>query len=246
MLLLYIVVFTLIGSIFSLGGSFLLLIKRDLTENVSTHLIAFAAGTLLAVAFLDLLPEAAEAAGESNYFIPTLLGFVTFFFAERSLTLFHHHHEHKGEKSTPLLVLVGDGVHNFIDGVVITASFLTSVPLGITTSIAVAAHEIPQEIADMGVLLSSGLSKTKALLYNFLSALTALAGAILTYFFADFVKANLYFFLSLTAGFFIYISASDLIPDIHEKYLENKKASTALTFLAGIVLVFLFKSFFEV
>ena len=141
--------------------------------------------------------------------------------------------------------MVGDGIHNFIDGIAITAAFLTNVPLGITTSLAVAAHEIPQEIADMGVLLANGLSKSKALLFNFLSALTAILGALLAYFFADFIKANLYLFLSLTAGFFIYISASDLIPQLHEKFREDRKFFQALFFVVGIVSVFLFTKFFE-
>ena len=144
-----------------------------------------------------------------------------------------------------MLILVGDGVHNAIDGIAITASFLTSIHLGITTSFAVAAHEIPQEIADMGILLAGGLSKTKAVFYNFLSALTALAGAIIAYFFQDFIKANLYIFLSVTAGFFIYISASDLIPALHEKYLNDKKLSSSFIFLSGILSVFIFTKMFE-
>lgn len=245
MLLAYIIFFTLIGSVLSLIGSLLLLVRRNISKNLSGHLISLAAGVLLGTAFFDLLPEAAEAAGSNNFFTPVLLGFVGFFFAERFIHLFHHHHEHKGEKTPSALILIGDGVHNFIDGVVITASFLTSIPLGITTSIAVAAHEIPQEIADMSILLTNGLSKRKAVFYNFLSALTAIAGAILAYFFSNFIQANLYLFLSVTAGFFIYISASDLIPDIHEKYLEDKKFTTALTFILGIVAVYIFVKIFE-
>ena len=244
MLFLYIITFTLIGSILSLAGSLLLLVRKNISETLSNQLTSLAAGVLLGVAFFDLLPEAAETAGKNNFFTPVLLGFVGFFFAERFIHLFHHHHEHKGEKTPTALVLVGDGVHNFIDGVVITASFLTSIPLGITTSIAVAAHEIPQEVADMGILLSNGLSKKKALFYNFLSALTALAGAILAFFFSSFIQTNLYLFLSVTAGFFIYISASDLIPDIHEKYLEDKKFATALTFILGIAAVYIFTNIF--
>lgn len=243
-MLAYIILFTLIGSLASLVGGFFLLIRRQLTESFSTGLINFAAGVLIAVAFLDLFPEALEAAGEADIFLPTLLGFVAFFFAERFIQIFHHHHGH-GEKPTTLLVILGDGVHNFIDGVAITASFLTSTTLGITTSLAVAAHEIPQEIADMGILLANGLSKRKALLLNFASALTALLGALLTFYFARYVQANLYIFLSITAGFFIYISASDLIPQIHEKFLENKKIYQVSLFVLGIAVVFLFTSLFE-
>src|SRR3990167_1192801 len=203
MILAYILIFTFIGSIASLAGSFFLLIRRNITESFSSYLISFAAGVLLAVAFLDLLPEAQDAAGELNFFIPTLAGFIIFFFAERYVRLFHHHHEH-GEKTPTALVLIGDGVHNFVDGVIITASFLTSIPLGITTSLAVAAHEIPQEIADMGILLANKLSV----------------------------------FLAMTAGFFIYISASDLIPSLHEQSLKDKSFKSLAVFVFGIVLVF--------
>ena len=243
-MLLYILIFTLIGSILSLFGSFFLLIKQNITENFSNQLINFAAGVLIAVAFLDLLPEAARICGQGDIFLPVLLGFVGFFFAERFIQMFHYHHGH-GQKSSIYLVLIGDGVHNFIDGVAIAASFLTSISLGITTSLAVAAHEVPQEIADMGVLLTGGLSKSKALLFNFLSALTALVGAIATFMFAPFVEPYLYIFLALTAGFFIYIAASDLIPELHEKYLESKKIFPVFNFILGIVLVLVFTSFFE-
>jgi zinc and cadmium transporter len=244
MVLAYILIFTFLGSIASLVGSFFLLIKRQLTQSFTDKIVNFAAGVLIAVALLDLLPAAQESAGAKNIFMPTLVGFVIFFFAERFLQWFHRHHEH-GQRASVLLILVGDGVHNFIDGVAIAASFLTSIPLGITTSLAVAAHEIPQEIADMSVLLTSGLSKSRALFLNFLSALTALAGALLAFFFAAFIRDNIYIFLSATAGFFIYISASDLIPSLHEKYLENRKFSYSFLFLLGILVVVIFAEIFK-
>ena len=238
MLLIYILIFTFLGSILSLVGSFFLLIKKSLTETFSNKIINFAAGVLIATALLDLLPEASVLAKGANIFIPVLLGFISFFFAERFVQRFHKHHEH-GQTSSIPLVLIGDSVHNFIDGVAITASFLTSIQLGIITSLAVAAHEIPQEIADMSILLAGGLPKTRALLYNFLSALTALAGALLAFYFAPFLRQYIYIFLSLTAGFFIYISASDLIPDLHEKYLENKKFANSFIFILGILTIYI-------
>jgi len=244
MILVYILIFTFIGSIASLGGSIFLLFKKNLTEAFSNRLINFAAGVLIATAFLDLFPEAIKVSRGSNIFIPAIMGFVAFFFAERFIQLFHFHHGH-GEKTSTVLVLIGDGVHNFIDGVAIAAAFLTSIPLGITTSLAVAAHEIPQEIADMGVLLSNKLSKSRALLYNFLSALTALAGALLSFFLASLIEPYLYIFLAVTAGFFIYISASDLIPQLHEEYRGNRKFSHIFIFLLGIIFVFVFTKIFE-
>lgn len=235
---------TLLVSIASLAGSLLLLLKKGLTQSISSQLINFAAGALIATAFLDLLPEAIEANPEANIFLWALAGFISFFFAERFIQIFHHHHGH-GQKPATFLILIGDGIHNFIDGIAITTTFLTSTPLGITTSLAVAAHEIPQEIGDMGILLANGLSRGKALWYNFLSALTALVGALLAYFFASYIEAYLYIFLGITAGHFIYIAASDLIPDIHEKYLENRKLSHALIFLLGVASVYIFTIIFE-
>lgn len=244
MILAYIIVFTLIGSIGSLVGSYFLLFKRKITESFSEILISFAAGALLAAAFLDLLPEALEEANNANIFIPTLLGFLSFFIAERYIRLFHYHHGH-GEKPTTLLVLIGDGIHNFIDGITIAVAFLTNIPLGITASIAVAAHEIPQEIADMGVLLANGLSKTRAVIFNFLSALTALIGAFLAFAFASFIEQYLFFFLALAGGHFIYIAASDLIPEIHEDTNKKRGLSTLFYFFLGILTVYLFITLFE-
>lgn len=243
-MLAYILLFTFLGGIGSLAGSFFLLAKKQLTESFANKLVSFAAGVLIATAFLDLLPEALETNKDGNIFISALLGFVAFFIAERFLRLFHFHHGH-GEKPTNILILLGDGVHNFIDGVTIAVAFLTSMSLGVTASFAVAAHEIPQEIADMGVLLANGLSKSKALLYNFVSALTAIAGALIAYFFANFIESNLSFFLALAAGHFIYISASDLIPELHEKIFEGKKLTQTVIFLLGIITVVVFTSLFE-
>jgi len=244
MILAYIIIFTLMGSVGSLIGSYFLLLKQKITESFSNMLISFAAGALIATAFLDLFPEALEAANEANIFIPALLGFLSFFIAERYIRLFHYHHGH-GEKPSTLLVLVGDGIHNFVDGVTIAVAFLTSVPLGITTSIAVAAHEIPQEIADMGVLLANGLSKTRAVIFNFLSALTALVGAILTILFTGLIENYLFFFLAVAAGHFIYIAASDLIPEIHENGATKNKYMTILLFFSGIIVVYIFTTIFE-
>jgi len=244
MILAYIIAFTLIGSVGSLVGSYFLLFKQKITESFSNYLISYAAGVLIAAAFLNILPEAAKSAGESSIFIPALLGFLSFFLAERYIRLFHYHHVH-GKKPSILLVLIGDGIHNFVDGVTITAAFLTNISLGITTSLAVAAHEIPQEVADMGILLANGLSKKKAIFYNLLSALTALLGALVAFYFADIIKENLYIFLSIAAGFFIYISASDLIPDIHEETEGSKRFTTTALFLVGILTIYIFSIIFK-
>lgn len=244
MILAYIILFTLAGSILSLFGSLFLLLKQKITQDFSQKLISFAAGALIAAAFLDLLPEASELAEDADIFLPAFLGFLSFFFAEKYIRLFHYHHGH-GEKPSTFLVLAGDGVHNFVDGVTIAVAFLVSIPLGIATTIAVAAHEIPQEIADMGVLLANGLSKTKALFFNFLSAATALLGAIIAFTIAGQIEKYLYLFLAIAAGHFIYIAASDLIPELHERETGRKNIDTLLLFILGIFVIFGAKFIFE-
>ena len=244
MLFAYIVTFILIGSVLSLIGSLFLLTRKTIEGGFAKNLIAFAAGALLAVAFLDLLPEAVAKSAGADALTWALGGFVLFFFAEKFIRLFHHHHGH-GEKPTTYLVIVGDGVHNFIDGIIITIAFLTSIPLGITTALAVAAHEVPQEIADMGILLANGVSKRRALLLNFLSALTALIGAFFALAFSEFILNYLYIFLAIAAGHFIYIAAADLIPELHESTKEDGKSHQIFFFVVGILAVYAFTRLFE-
>ena len=244
MVLAYVIFFTIVGSILSLVGSFFLLAKNNINEGFAQNLIAFAAGALLSVAFFDLLPEAVEEAKGADAFAWALGGFVIFFFAERFIRIFHHHHGH-GEKPTTYLVVIGDGIHNFIDGIIIAVAFITAIPLGISTSIAVAAHEVPQEIADMGVFLANRVSKKKALLLNLLSAATSLAGALLALAFHDFVLRYLYIFLAVAAGHFIYIAAADLIPELHESTDRSRKTHQIFFFMLGIVIVYVFTKLFE-
>lgn len=252
----YIIIFTLIGSVVSLVGGIFLLAKEKFAIKASHYLASFAAGTLLGAAFLDLLPEAQEHAeefGETNIFIWVMFGILFFFLIEKLIHLFYchqkhnhqnmHHHEHisievylKGKSIVPLVIL-GDSLHNFIDGAIIAATFLVSIPLGIVTTLAVAAHEIPQEIGEFGIMLQKGVSKSKVLLFNLLSALVALIGALLTYAIGESIQSFLPILLSIGAGFFVYIAASDLIPEINN---EEKKSvalfEIALLFL-GVLIV---------
>lgn len=245
----YIVLFTLIGSVLSLVGGIALLTREKFALKISHYLASFAAGALLGTAFLDLLPEAHHEAeevlekggGEINIFLWGLIGVLIFFLLERFIHWFHHHHDHKTtkEKSIIPLVVLGDSLHNFIDGVVIAATFMVSIPLGIVTTIAVAAHEIPQEVGDFGILLHKGLKRRKILLLNIASSLTAVLGALLTYIAGESIEGMLPVFLSLAAGFFIYIAASDLIPEIHNE--EKKKVALIETvlLLVGVLVVYL-------
>lgn len=242
----YILLFTFLGSVVSLVGGILLLIKEKWTLKISHFLMSFAAGVLLGTAFFDLLPEASEKAHDINIFAWALVGIVSFFLLERFVYWFHHHHEHEDKETKPTvpLVILGDSVHNFIDGVAIAATFLVSVPLGIVTALAVAAHEIPQEIGDFAILLHRGMKRNKVVVVNILSALTAMLGAVLTFFIGDAVTNILPIIISLTAGFFIYIAASDLIPEIHHEK-RGFAFFESLLLVSGVLLVWLSVSLLE-
>jgi zinc and cadmium transporter len=210
------------------------------TERSEMLLLSFAAGVLLATVFLDLLPEAvARSAGNGAIFSAALGAMIGFFFLERFLHGFHVHEESRAVASR-YMILIGDGVHNFVDGVVIAASFLASPALGVTTTFAVIAHEIPQEIADYGILVRGKLTPRRALLMNFLSGLTALVGVLLCFSFKETVESHLGWFLTATAGMFIYVAASDLIPELHEPKHRKQWIYTA-PFVVGVALMALLK-----
>lgn len=238
MTLVWIVASSIIISLISLLGGFSLIHKFTSDRKFLSLFVSFAAGVMLASAFFDLFPEAMELGDPSSVFMPALLGIVMFFFLERFVLWFHHHDDTHSIKPSAVLVNVGDAIHNFIDGVVIAATFLTNPSLGIITTLAIAAHEIPHELADFSILIHGGMSRAKALFYNFLSALTALLGSVLGYYFLESIQGALPFFLSFTAGMFIYIACSDLIPDLHQEFKEKKNWVQVVPFLVGIVLIY--------
>lgn len=241
----YIIVFSFIGSVISLIGGIALLWREKLAVKISHYLSAYAAGALLGAAFFDLLPEAMHLADAEEMLIWVLAGIMFFFTLERFITWFHHHHEHAitRQRSIVSLVIFGDTIHNFIDGVVIGISFLVSIPLGVVTTLAVAAHEIPQEIGDFGILLSRGLKRKNIIKVNILSALASVVGAILAYFVGSSIEAALPIFLAITAGFFIYIALSDLIPEIHLEEKRTVALTEALLLIIGILTIWGFVSF---
>lgn len=243
----YIIVFSLIGSVISLIGGMLLLFKEKFARKFSHLLASFAAGALLGTAFLDLLPEAIhESGGEAGIIVWALVGMMVFFVLERFIHFFHHHHEHAvTDKPTVALLMTGDSIHNFIDGVVIAATFMVSIPLGIVTTLAVAAHEIPQEIGDFGVMLKHGLPRKRVLFFNFLSAVAAIVGALITYFAGGAIEGYLPYLLALTAGFFIYIAASDLIPEIHEENRHGLAFIETGLLVLGIMVIWVSISLLE-
>jgi zinc and cadmium transporter len=214
MILSLIILFTLLGSICSVGfaASLLLFSKRQIFL-VSAALIPYAIGTLLGAAFFGMIPEAQRKLTDERIF-PFVLGGLILFFILEKLALWRHCHEEPCDIHTKAgtLILFGDSLHNFVDGVAISAAFTTSISLGITTSLAVITHEVPQEIGDFAILLESGYSKIRAFLYNSVSSLAAVLGAVLTFFLLPVLVSTVPYLLSISAASFIYIALADLIP----------------------------------
>lgn len=232
------------GSLVSLIGGMALLAKKISVEKVQRVAVPFAAGALLAAAFLDLLPEAFEHAESTTKGAALVLsGFVLFFVLERFLGWFHHHHDHhdlrsKSRKhSTRSLIVVGDTLHNAIDGMVIGAAFLADPVLGVIATLAIAAHEIPQEIGDFGVLLALGMRRRTVLIVNVVSALATIVSAVAVYGLGDAVTPLQPILLALAAGMFIYIAASDLIPTIHDEPKTKVANYQTIVLLFGILFV---------
>ena len=234
--LLWIIFSTLIISIFALIGVITLHLNQKLLEKILLLLVALSAGALMGGAFIHLLPEAVEMAG-ADIIIYSLFGFIIFFLVEK---LFHWRHCHKGVcdvHTFGYMNLIGDSIHNFIDGLIIAVAFVTNIPLGITTAIAIALHEIPQEIGDYGVLVYAGYKKSKALLMNFIVALMVVLGGIVGFFASSIVEQFTTILLPLAAGGFIYIAASDLIPEIRSIKSLKHSTATFIIFIIGILIM---------
>jgi len=234
-----VIFYSLIGGVFSLIGGFLLISNKRKADLLSTYATPFAAGALLAAAFLDLLPEASHVGDIEKALGFTLVGILAFFLLERFLRVFHHHHDHDDEhqdEAPASMIIIGDTLHNFIDGIAIASGFLIDVQTGVVVTLAVAAHEIPQEVGDFGLLLKKGLSKKSVIKVNILSALASTFAAGLFYTLGDSVDLDLSIVLGIISGMFIYIAVSDIIPSIH-KHEENQIAGpqTILLILGAII-----------
>lgn len=236
-----VIFFALIGGVVSLIGGALLLADAKRAKTVAEYATPFAAGALLAAAFLDLLKEGLETEDATIVLAWTLAGLLLFFVLESFLRWFghHHEHEHKDDKVDPTvsLVVIGDTVHNFIDGAAIAAAFLVSVPVGIVTTLAIAIHEIPQEIGDFGLMLKKGMRRKQVLLVNFVSALATVVGAALFYQLGRTHESLIAILLGITAGFFIYIAVSDIIPTIHGSKTRRALNIKSLLLLLGVLVV---------
>ncbi|MFZ0966187.1 MAG: ZIP family metal transporter [Candidatus Bathyarchaeia archaeon] len=224
-------------SLISFVGVIFIGLKESLLRRIVMALVGFASGTLLGGAFFDLLPEAVNMINPPiTIFYFVTLGIIVFFCIEKFLYWRHCHEEECQVHTFAYISLVGDGVHNFIDGMIIAATFVFSFELGFITTLAVISHEIPQEIGDFGVLIYGGLSKRKALTYNFISALTAILGAIVTYY-VVFLRSNYALLVPFAAGGFIYIAATDLMPELHKKSHAGESIIQLLSILFGLGLM---------
>ena len=193
-----------------------LLIKDSARTRIVPELVSYAVGALLGAAMLKILPEASEQLPPARLYASLLAGVMLFFVLEK-LVLWRHCHTHDCEVHDGSVagVVVGDAFHNFVDGAVIATAVMTSVPLGISTAIAIAAHEIPQELGDFAILLHAGYSRTQALLLNVLSGLSSAAGAVIAFVAFDFVPTLRPYCLALSAASFLYVAMADLIPGLH-------------------------------
>jgi len=246
----WIILFTLFGGALSvLGASLVLYLPKKIISKALPFGVSFATGALLSVSFVGLVPHALEEVGHGHFHTLsiTILGGLMFFFVLEKMVLWRHcHHDdceghvdvHKhSHKSAGTLILVGDSVHNFVDGVLIAAAFLTDIHLGVVTALAVTTHEIPQEIGDFAILLQSGFSRKKAILYNVVSSLATLVGGLIAYFWLADFEHILPYVVAFAAASFIYIAVADLIPTLHKRVSPAAAIEQILLMVAGIALI---------
>ena len=238
-----ILISTIIIALISLIGMITLGLKENYLRSLLLILVSLSAGTLIGGAFVHLLPESLNFFESNIIFACVLAGFIAFFIIEHVLKWRHCHDKECEIHTFAHMSLLGESIHNLIDGIVIAAAFITSLPLGISTTFAVAMHELPQEFGDFGVLVHAGYKKSKALLYNFLVALTVIVGGLFGYWAFTLANLSLSILLPIAAGGFIYVGASDLIPELRKVKNIKKATIHLLAFIAGIALMYLLRIF---
>lgn len=228
-----------------LVASSLLLFNDSMRARLVPWLVSYAVGALLGVALLALLPDALKELDAKTVFTTLLAGILAFFVLEKLVLLRHCHHTDACQvhSATAPLIIMGDAFHNMLDGAIVCAAVMTSVPLGVNTAIAVAAHEIPQEVGDVAILLASGYSRAGALTLNVVSGGAGLAGALITYFAVGAVPGIRPYVLAFSSASLLYIAMSDLIPDLHRGQLDKNAVRQVTLIAAGIVTVVLFERF---
>ncbi|HKQ31314.1 MAG TPA: ZIP family metal transporter [Burkholderiales bacterium] len=249
-LIVWIIAFTAVGGVLGVlaAGTFLLLPESVRSRGLPSF-VSFAIGALLGVAFLALIPHAMEEGVDPHHVGFTVLIGILGFFALEKMVLWRHCHTHDCElhgsefeaakqAATGNLILIGDGIHNFVDGVLIAAAFMTDIQLGIVTSIAVIAHEIPQELGDFAVLLHSGFSRGRALLYNVLSSLTTVVGGVVAFYSLMVASSAVPYVLSIAAASFIYVAVADLIPGLHRRPAPKETLQQLVLIGFGVLVIY--------
>jgi len=241
-MLLYILLSTIIISLIALVGVFTLSLKDEFLNKILFKLVALSSGALLGGAFLHLMPEGVKNLAPDKFFSLVLLTLIIYLLIEKILHWRHcHKKNHCKIHTVGYMNLLGDSIHNFIDGLIIAATFLINIPLGITTVFAIALHEIPQEIGDFGVLLYSGFKKRRALMLNFATALTVIAGGIAGFLLSIYIEKMTKFLLPIAAGGFIYIALSDMIPELRKETKFKSFLVNLAVLLLGIGLMYAVK-----
>ncbi|MEE8528752.1 MAG: ZIP family metal transporter [Gammaproteobacteria bacterium] len=248
-MLYWIITFTLLGGILSaLAASVFLLVPAPGRTRVLPHLVSFATGALLGAAFLALLPRAFVGTAGESVGLTVLAGLLAFFMLEKAVLWRHCHHDEceahgPGDKqrdaASGVLVLVGDGIHNLLDGVLIAAAFLTDFHLGVVTSVAVVAHEIPQEVGDLAVLLNAGFTRRRAFTINVLASLASVLGGVVAYFWLERTQELLPFVLAVAAASFVYVAVADLIPGLHRRVDGRASLFQILLIGGGVGVIYL-------
>ncbi|MFH1423714.1 MAG: ZIP family metal transporter [Candidatus Nealsonbacteria bacterium] len=237
----YILIATFLLSFLALLGVFFLALNQKSTQNILLFLVSLSAGTLMGGAFLHLMPEGIQKQPAERFFLMMLASFILFYFIEKILHWQHCHNEEQEIHSFGYMSLIGSGVHHFIDGLIIATTFMIDIRLGMAAVIAIGLHEIPQEIGNCAILLYAGFNKTKALLLNLMVSLTMVAGGIIGYFIALHTENVIAYLLPLAAGGFLYISTSDLIPEIRKEKDAKKSFYSFGVFLIGLYIMYLAK-----
>ncbi len=228
----------IIVSLTTLIGILTLFMTKKFLDRITSVLIALSTGALLGASFFDLLPEASEVLTAENVYFYLLIGIIIFFLIER-LLFWYHCHDGKcdSHKTMPFMILFGDAVHTFIDGVVLGAAFITDVYVGIAATIAIVLHELPHELSDFFVLIYGGLSRTRALFYNFFVAIMHFLGIFATYYLYIQSESQIAYLLPIAAGGFIYIALADLMPELHKEANYKKIFLQLVLMFVGIYLI---------
>jgi len=242
-----IILATVVVSLFSLSGIFALSLREKTLHSILYFLVAFSGGTILGASLFDLLPEAVELVDESVVFVYIAVGFVAFFVLERFIYWYHGHGHHDdidhmddervSTRGFAYLNIIGDGIHNFIDGMIIAASFTAGTHVGIATTIAVIFHELPQEIGDYAILIYAGFDRTRALVANFMASLSVVLGGVFAVFFLETVDALSGFLVAFSAGAFLYLAASELVPELQKERDFVKSVVQFAVFVLGLAVI---------